>query len=167
MDRFLQITPVRKRKHLLFNLLTFRYFSDSGYEDPRSIESHRLLAPLVVAPYIMIMEVILLRGKRYFVSLGEQVVGVFATHRRSGSLFVGSLAVSPHYRNLGIATRMLNQANEMAKQLSVKWLELTVVKTNLPALRLYRKFGFTIKLERKRSFVLRKKVWYDCSHPCS
>jgi ribosomal protein S18 acetylase RimI-like enzyme len=44
----------------------------------------------------------------------------------------------------------------MKKSLMVckKTLELLVLKTNTPALRLYRKFGFRKKGEKRRSFTL-------------
>jgi len=53
---------------------------------------------------------------------------------------------------------MLRFAEERARKEYKKWLELTVIKTNTPAQRLYAKLGFSFKKERKYSFVLKKRV---------
>jgi ribosomal protein S18 acetylase RimI-like enzyme len=42
--------------------------------------------------------------------------------------------------------------------MKVEWLELSVLKGNTPARRLYEKFGFTIIAEKRWSFILRKRI---------
>lgn len=115
------------------------------------------MSPLTAIPYILAMEVILFRAKRYFVKLKEQVVGMFVIREKPEALYINSLAVAPEYRRLGIATYILNYANKLAKQLDKKWLELSVLKVNIPALRLYMKVGFAEKKEKKLSLILKKK----------
>jgi ribosomal protein S18 acetylase RimI-like enzyme len=44
------------------------------------------------------------------------------------------------------------------KQLGEEWLELTVLKRNVPAQRLYKKPGFRKAAERRWSLLLRKKL---------
>jgi ribosomal protein S18 acetylase RimI-like enzyme len=68
------------------------------------------------------------------------------------------VAVSPFYRKIGVATYILNHAHMMARQLGKSALELSVLKTNLPALRLYRKSGFREKKEKRRSLILGKDL---------
>jgi len=42
--------------------------------------------------------------------------------------------------------------------MKLRWLELEVLKRNVPAQRLYWKFGFKIYAERRLTLVLRKRV---------
>jgi ribosomal protein S18 acetylase RimI-like enzyme len=71
------------------------------------------------------------------------------------------LAVSPFYRKIGIATYILNYVAMMAGRLHKDALELSVVKANTPALRLYKKYGFRQEKEKRRSFILRRNLKND------
>ncbi len=155
--RFLNVKSVRKLEHFSFNLFTFHFSRNSGLGTHVFFGSPLLLSPLTIIPYILAMEVIFFRGKRYFVKLKEHVVGIFILREKPEAIYISSLAVAPECRRRGIATYMLNYANKLAKRLDKKWLELSVSKTNIYALRLYRKLGFTKKKEKKWSFILRKK----------
>jgi ribosomal protein S18 acetylase RimI-like enzyme len=157
IHRFLQIKSAKRFRHLHFNLLSFHFFKNSEGGNLLFFGSPQLLSPLTVIPYILAMEVILFRGKRYFVKLKEQVVGMFVIREKPEALYINSLAVAPEYRRLGIATYILNYANNLANQLDKKWLELSVLKVNIPALRLYMKVGFNEKIEKKLSLILKKK----------
>ena len=152
-----RITPARRFEHPSFNLLSFHFFKNSEGGNLLFFGSPQLLSPLTVIPYVLAMEVILFRGKRYFIELREQVVGMFVIREKPEALYINSIAVAPEYRRLGIATYILNHANKLANQLDKKWLELSVLKVNIPALQLYTKIGFTEKEEKKLSFILRKK----------
>lgn len=156
--RFLQVTSINVHEHFSFNLLNFYLFKNSEDANRLFFGSPRLLSPLTVIPYILAMEIILFGGKRYLVKLEEQVVGIFALREKPDALYVSSLAVAPSFRRLGIATYILNYANKRARQLGKKWLELSVLKMNIPALGFYKKLGFTKKKEKRWSFTLRKKV---------
>jgi len=159
--RFLQITPVRKFEHVFFNLLNFHFFKRSEGGNLLFSGSPQMLFPLTAIPYIMAMEVIFFRGKRYFVKLKEQVVGIFVLREKPRTLYINSIAVAPEYRRHGIATYILGHANKRAKQLDKKWLELSVLKVNTPALQLYEKLGFTKKEEKKWSYILSREVRCD------
>jgi ribosomal protein S18 acetylase RimI-like enzyme len=152
-----QITPARRFEHLSFNPLSFHFFKNSGGGNLLFFGSPQLLSPSTVIPYILAMEIILFRGKRYFVKLKGQVVGMFVIREKPEALYINSLAVAPEYRRLGIATYILNYANKFAKQLDKRWLEVSVLKVNIPALRLYVKVGFAEKKEKKLSLILKKK----------
>lgn len=155
--QFLRITPAKISEQLFFNLLNFQFFKNSEGGNILFSGGPQLLSPLTVIPYILTMKVIFFRGNRYFVKLKEQVVGIFVLREKPEAVYVSSLAVAPEYRGLGIATYILNYANKLAEQLDRKWLELSVLKVNIPALRLYKKLGFAKKEEKKLSFILRKK----------
>jgi ribosomal protein S18 acetylase RimI-like enzyme len=68
------------------------------------------------------------------------------------------LAVAPEYRRLGIAKQILNFSAKIAKKRGKRWLELTVLKKNTPARRLYEKSGFVKKKERRWSLVMQKEA---------
>jgi ribosomal protein S18 acetylase RimI-like enzyme len=152
-----QVKPVRKRQHFLFNLPNFLYFRKSEYEDRFLIEGHPL-SLFIIIPYLMFSEVYFFKQHRYFVTLRHEIVGVFALQERAEALYIGSVAVSPFYRKIGVATYILNYAHIMTRQLGKSAVELSVLKTNLPALRLYRKSGFREKKEKRRSFILGKDL---------
>lgn len=118
----------------------------------------KLQAFLIVAPYVLFCEAIFLRKRRYFVKLKDRVVGTLVFHEKSDALYIRSLAVAPEFRRLGVATYILNLVERSAKRIGKKSIELSVLKSNFPARRLYRKFGFAQKEEKKRSFVLAKRV---------
>jgi ribosomal protein S18 acetylase RimI-like enzyme len=153
----LKIRPVRTREHFLFNLLTFSYFRRSDVDVRFMIESGPLSA-FVVAPFVLFSEAYFLRQRRYFIILDQRVVGILALQEDGETLNVSSLAVSPEYRRIGIATYLLNYGEAIAKVLCKNALELSVLKTNRPALRLYGKHSFRIERERGRSLVLRRQI---------
>jgi len=139
-------------------MLNFLYFKDSKGIHPLIAKSFRLFSPVMIVPYVLGAEVAYFRRRRYFVNLGKQTVGIFALHEEPGALYISSLAVAPEYRRLGIARRMLLLSTRLARQLEKTQLELSVLKTNAPALQLYREFGFTVKEERRWSFILTKTL---------
>ncbi len=158
VSRFLQIESVKWREHLFFNLLNFNCFKNSDWRSPLLTESLRKLSPLTVIPYVVFMEIVLFRGKRYFIMLKQHIAGMLVINEKPETLYINNLAVVAEYRKHGIATYMLNQANEIAELLNKNWLELSVSKLNIPALRLYRKSGFTKKKDKRWSFILRKQI---------
>ena len=118
----------------------------------------RILAPIVEVPYVLSCEIIFFRKKRFFVKLREHVAGIFIVREKVESLYINSLAVAPQYRRSGLGRFILDFAAKLGKRLGKKWLELSVLKTNDPARRLYAKAGFRMFEERKRSLTLRKRL---------
>ncbi len=86
--------------------------------------------------------------------IGQQVVGIFALVEEAEALFISVLACNPFYRRIGIASFILEHAATLARKFGKTYLELAVTKRNVPALKLYSKFGFHMKKEKKRSFIL-------------
>lgn len=143
---------------MLFNLSNFNFFKKSEDGNASLFLGHsKLLAILIAVPYIIGSELAFFREGRYFVQLKKQVVGIFVLREEPDALYVGSLAVAPEYRRFGVATHILEYSARVASRLGKKWLELTVLKKNIPALQLYETAGFVKKEERKWSFVLRRK----------
>jgi ribosomal protein S18 acetylase RimI-like enzyme len=90
--------------------------------------------------------------------LGKNVIGVVVFREKPGSLLVASLGVAKEYRRLGVATYVLRRAEKLAIQLGKQWLELTVLKGNTPAQRLYVKSGFSAVKEKRMSFIMKKQA---------
>jgi ribosomal protein S18 acetylase RimI-like enzyme len=154
----LEIVSARRRQYLLFSLLDFRFFKNSETGNVLFFGAPRRLAPLAVFSYILVNEVLPFRSARFFAKLDDEVAGIFAVHDRRDSLYVKSLAVSPWWRRLGVATFMLDFACRLARRLNKTWVELGVLKANTDAQKLYARYGFRVKAQDKWSLTLRKSV---------
>ena len=62
---------------------------------------------------------------------------------KPGELYIDNLAVSKEARGKGVGTKLLNWAEEMAKQRKANRITLSVLKGN-PALNLYKRFGLEV-----------------------
>jgi ribosomal protein S18 acetylase RimI-like enzyme len=116
------------------------------------------LGMFVVIPYVALSEMYFFRQWRYFIVLQHRVVGVLALREEVRTLYISSLAVSPDCRRIGIATYALNYAAVIASKLCKDALELSVLKKNTPAFRLYKRHGYQVEEEKRRSFILKKQV---------
>lgn len=151
------IEPVNKLEHLSLNLYEFRFFNNSEQGTAMPFGNFRLV-PLVAVPYVLAAEVIFFRNWRFFVKLRDRVVGLLILGEEPNALLISSLAVAPEARRFGIASLILNYAEGIAKKLDKEYLVLSVLKKNLAAQNLYRKRGFCLKEERKRTLILAKKI---------
>jgi len=152
----LEMRPVRTGEHFLFNLLNFLYFRRA--DGVRFLMEGGPFAVLIVIPYVAFSEVYFFKQWRYFVILGHQVVGVLALRDYVRTLYISSLAVSPEYRRIGIATYALNHAAAIASKLRKEAIELAVLKKNAAAIRLYEAQGYRKEEEKRRSFILIKQI---------
>jgi ribosomal protein S18 acetylase RimI-like enzyme len=152
----LKIRPVRTREHFLFNFLNFLYFRRA--DGVRFLIEGGPLAVFVVIPYVALAEIYFFKQRRYFILLKHQVVGVIALQEEINTLYISSMAASPDYRRIGIATYALNHAAAIASKLRKEALELAVLKKNTPAIKLYEKHGYRVEKEKRRSFILRKQI---------
>ncbi len=55
---------------------------------------------------------------------------------------ITNVAVLPEYRKMGIASSLINKMVEICKCSEIQTMTLEVRESNLPAINLYRKFGF-------------------------
>jgi len=154
----IRIQPAHKTEHLLFNYLTFDFFRNSKYGNVLVLGNPPILTLLILAPYVLSMELLYFRGRHFFARIDEHIAGVMVLTSREDTFYVSSLAVAPKYRGLGIATCMLRFAQEEAQKHGKKWLKLSVLKANIPALKAYYKFGFVLDRERKRGVWLHKPL---------
>jgi ribosomal protein S18 acetylase RimI-like enzyme len=147
------------KEHMLLNLFNFNFFRKSdGGEAIMFLGNNRFLIWLIAVPYVVSSELVFLRTTRFWVMLKDQVAGVLIVLEEPDSLYINNLAVAPEYREHGIGTAMLKNCIRIAKRLGKSRLELSVVKTNIPAIRLYEKIGFKVKKSRRWSLILTKKV---------
>jgi len=152
----LEIRQVRTREHFFFNLLNFLYFRRA--DGVRFLMEGGPFGIFVAIPYIAFSEIYFFKQWRYFIILEHRVVGVFALREETSTLYISSLAVSPDCRRIGIATYALNHAAAVASKLRKEALELTVLKKNTPAVRLYERHGYRVEKEKRRSYILRKQI---------
>lgn len=87
----------------------------------------------------------------------NDVVAGFVMLQITDELNVVSIAVKKEFRNLGYGTMLLQQAEELAKELKLSGVSLEVSYNNVTAYLLYKKFGF---VQRR----VRKNYYKDGSH---
>lgn len=86
--------------------------------------------------------------QRYIITAndGEKVVGLLiALPHISNQLHIYSICISPEYRNRGVGSDLLRRCINDAAVMGIAEILLDVHSENLPALGLYRKFGFVEK----------------------
>lgn len=78
--------------------------------------------------------------------LNEQVIGYVCLRTILDITHVLNIAVLPKFRRRGVGSMLLSNALQELKQsgLKIKSVTLEVRESNLPAIRLYEKFGFKI-----------------------
>ena len=71
--------------------------------------------------------------------------------------YISNVAVSAKYRRQGIADALICTLYERASALGLAFMTLEVRKSNLPAISLYEKHGFTVVGKRKNYYELPKE----------
>ena len=71
-------------------------------------------------------------------------------HRSSHIAYIGGLAIHPDFGGKGFGKKMMQEIIDLAKEMGIQRLELSVGSENLQAQRLYEKLGF------EKEGVLRK-----------
>lgn len=89
--------------------------------------------------------------KIYIVKFNEEIVG-FILLEKTDEINIESVVVDKNYRNLGLATQLINRAKTYAKRLKIKNISLEVSTNNINAFLLYEKFGFKLRRERKKYY---------------
>ena len=75
---------------------------------------------------------------------GEQVIAYAFLRRAADELHLLKLAVSPAWRRLGIATRLLERCFAISAKQGATSVHLEVRSSNIPAIELYLKLGFEV-----------------------
>jgi len=154
----LQFEPVNGIRRLQFLLLEHHFFKDSKEGSALPLSLPWFLFPLSLMLHIVKSHALtLLKLPCYFVELETKVVGLLAIQERHESLFVASLGVAKEYRRLGIGTCILGCAEKIARYMGKRWLEVDVLRKNIPAQRLYAKCGFTFVQNERMHYIVRGK----------
>lgn len=86
------------------------------------------------------------RGLWLVATVGDEVIGHLAItreeHPATEHVATLGLGVSPDWRGKGVASALMAEAIRWARSVGARKVILTVFPDNLPAVRLYRKFGF-------------------------
>lgn len=97
--------------------------------------------------------------KTFKVLHNSETVG-FVMLQISDEVNIFSIAVKKDYRNLGLATKLIERAERFAKEQGLSVLSLEVSSKNITAYLLYEKLGFTIRKVRK-SYYSDKSDCYE------
>lgn len=87
----------------------------------------------------------------YLAKLNEKIVG-FILLEITDEVNIFTVAVEQDYRNIGLATRLVEEAKIIAKEKNINTLSLEVSDNNLRAYLLYEKLGFNIRRIRKNYY---------------
>ena len=154
----LQFEAVRGIKRLQFLLLEYLFFRDSEAGSALPLSLPWLLSPLSLVLHIVKTRALaLLSLPCYFVKLETRIVGLLATQEHHESLLIASLGVANEYRRLGIGTCLLRYVEAIARHMGKRWLEVDVLRKNIPAQRLYTKYGFTFIQSERMHCIMRGK----------
>ncbi|HPW55752.1 MAG TPA: GNAT family N-acetyltransferase [Thermoanaerobaculaceae bacterium] len=86
---------------------------------------------------------------------GGTVVGASVLLPAAPISSLASIAVHPAWRRRGLGVALLDDAIELARHASSRWLSLTVDRDHGPARRLYRRQGFGTALRRSENGLAR------------
>ncbi len=82
----------------------------------------------------------------------DKVVGYIGVHEIAGEAYIANVAVTERYRRYSIASELLSEAEKGAKARGCEFISLEVRKSNIPAISLYEKRGYTVRGERKNFY---------------
>ncbi len=87
----------------------------------------------------------------------EKTAGYVGLYIIADDCDIANVAVLPEFRNRGIAKKLLKHATVFAKEKNVKRLMLEVRASNIPAISLYKKLGFSVVGIRKNYYTQPKE----------
>ena len=89
-------------------------------------------------------------GYEYYFALSDnEVAGYFGVQPQDESLFLSKLYLKKEFRGKGVATKMLENIKQIAKNYSKDKITLTVNRYNHHTIEVYKHFGFDIIKEQK------------------
>ena len=101
----------------------------------------------------------------------EQIIGYICFRLTAGGIHILKLAVALRWRELGVASRLVQKGLDMALEKNILKAFLEVRPTNYPAINFYHKIGFQIIGRRKHYYpetkedalVMVKNLETDCN----
>ena len=92
-------------------------------------------------------------SKYYVVQYNSLIVGYINISILVDTIDINSIVVKQEYKQMGIATYMLNKILSLCKKLNITRILLEVRKSNIPAQNLYKKFGFKKIYTREKYYT--------------
>ena len=83
---------------------------------------------------------------------GDTLVGSIGVQTVLDEGYINNVAVRPEYRRRGIAAALISLLAEQAQAIGLAFMTLEVRESNVPAIALYEKLGFTIVGKRKNYY---------------
>lgn len=80
------------------------------------------------------------------------IVGYISLFKVLDEIHVNNIAVDPQYQRKGYASLIMDRSLEISKELSAAHVTLEARRSNIPAIELYRKYGFEILGFRKNYY---------------
>ena len=118
------------------------------------VNPHLLYENMDLEQFKPIYQELLDDGVKYVFEENDSTVGMFKLirlkHRSSHIAYIGGLAIHPDFGGKGFGKKMMQEIIDLAKEMGIQRLELSVGSENLQAQRLYEKLGF------EKEGVLRK-----------
>jgi ribosomal protein S18 acetylase RimI-like enzyme len=130
--------------------LTFRQAVPSERDDAQRILWSaftlylRNLGREITAHHYAFLPAAIERGDVYLAVDGGEIVGVAATERRDGGIYIDRLGVEPARQGEGIGSFMLERLEGIARTNGLKRLSLETAEMAEGNIRLYRRHGFEI-----------------------
>ena len=84
---------------------------------------------------------------------GRTVAGYVVFWRVADEIHLHNIAVRRELRKGGIASRLLSKAIRDSRPEGARWVTLDVRRSNLPAQKLYEKFGFSVRGVRRAYYT--------------
>lgn len=84
--------------------------------------------------------------------INNRIVGYIGMWFVMDECHITNIAVHSSYRENGIATRLINEMLKLCKEHKTTYIMLEVRSNNIPAQKLYSKFGFTEEVIRKNYY---------------
>jgi len=79
-------------------------------------------------------------------------------HEEEEYIYLDDLSVTKQYRNNGIGTKLIRNAEAYAKEISIPTVCLHVEKSNVAAYRLYERLGYKIYEDQGSRYLMIKEV---------
>lgn len=125
--------------------------SESQVDGVNNIENKCFSAPWSIDS---IREELTNENAHFLVAKSENnVIGYIGVHEIVGEAYIANVAVLPQYRNLGVATKLMEAAERGARERNCIFISLEVRKSNAPAIALYEKRGYKTVGERKNFYA--------------
>jgi ribosomal-protein-alanine N-acetyltransferase len=83
----------------------------------------------------------------------KKVVGYSNIYIVAGEVQIGNFAVAPGFRNRGVAKKMMSEIFDKAGESNCRTIFLEVRESNIPAMELYKSYGFVSSGKRKDYYL--------------